>query len=161
VDSGAATVVVTRGTTASNSQSVQITPVSPAIFTVMDGVGNAIAINPDGSIAAPVGAISGLNSHPAHAGDAIVILATGLGAVTPASTNGANSADQLRRTVVTPTILLGGKTAELLFSGLSPSFTGVNQINVVVPAGVSGPSVALQVKIGDLITSDKVTIAIE
>ena len=67
-------------------------PLSPAIFTtVSDGVGNAIAVSPDGTIAASADSIPGLITRPAHAGDPIVILATGLGAVTPVVANGANS----------------------------------------------------------------------
>jgi len=47
-ESGSIDVVVTRGQSSSNAQSVQIAPVSPSIFTLMpDGVGNAIAINSD------------------------------------------------------------------------------------------------------------------
>jgi uncharacterized protein (TIGR03437 family) len=162
VDNGIASVVVTRGQASSVSQSVQIAPVSPAIFTVVsDGIGNAIAINPDGTIAAPAGSITGLFSRPAHAGDPIVILASGLGAVSPTDASGANSMDQLRNTVNIPTILIGGHTAQLLFSGLSPSFTGVNQINAIVPDGVTGDAIPIQVQIDGATTSDQVTIAIQ
>jgi uncharacterized protein (TIGR03437 family) len=162
VDSGSATVVVTRGQVSSNASSVQIASLSPAIFTIgSDGQGNAIAINPDGSIAAPTGAIPGLITHPAQVGEAIVILATGLGAVMPSVANGANSNDQLRSTVRTPNVMVGGTPAQLLFSGLSPSFTGVNQINAVVPTVGGGPAVPLQLQFGDLLTSDQVTIAIQ
>ena len=162
VDSGAATVVVTRSGTASVARSVQIAPVSPAIFTVMpNGVGNAIAINSDGTIAAPINAIPGVISHPARVGDALVLLATGLGAVSPKVANGANAMDQLRNTVLTPVLLVGGQSAQILFSGLSPSFTGVNQINAVVPAGVSGPAIPIQLQIGGITTSDQVTIAVQ
>jgi uncharacterized protein (TIGR03437 family) len=162
IDTGPATVVVTRGQLSSNMGSVQIGPLSPAIFTtVPDGVGNAIAVNPDGTIAAPAGSIPGLITRPAHVGDYIVILATGIGAVTPTVANGASSIDQLRNTVNTPTVLIGGQTAQLLFSGLSPSFTGVNQVNAVIPAGVGGPAVPLQLQFGQVTTSDQVTIAIQ
>jgi uncharacterized protein (TIGR03437 family) len=162
IDTGMATVVVTRGQLSSNGESVQIAPLSPAIFTVVsDGIGNAIAVNPDGTIAAPAGSIPGLLSRPAHMGDPIVILATGLGAVTPAVANGANSMEQIRNTVGTPTVLIGGQSAQLLFSGLSPSFTGVNQINAVVPFGGTGGAVAIQLQIGGITTSDQVTIAIQ
>ena len=161
-NTGLATVIVRQGQLASNVQSVQIASLSPAIFTTAsNAVGNAIAVNPDGTLAAPSGSIPGLISRPANAGDPLVILATGLGAVTPAVANGANSIDQLRTTVNTPTVLIGGQPAQLLFSGLSPSFTGVYQINTVIPAGLTGPVVSLQLQIGGLITSDQVTIAIQ
>jgi len=90
-----------------------------------------------------------------------VILATGLGAVSPTLANGANSIDQLRNTVLTPTILIGGIPAPLLFSGLSPGFTGANQINATVPDGVAGDAVSLQIQIGGVRSSDQVTIAVQ
>ena len=161
-ETGTATVVVTRGNSSSAPQSVQIAPVAPAVYTLgSDGVGNAVAVNPDGTIAAPAGLIPGVTSRPVHAGEALVILATGLGAVSPLPANGANSADLIRQTTRTPTILIGGQNAQLLFSGLSPSFTGVNQINAVVPDGVKGDAVPIQVQFGDIITSDHVTIAVQ
>lgn len=160
-NSGSASVVVTRQGVPSAAQSVQIAPVSPALFTLApDGAGNAIAINPDGSIAAPAGAVPGLTSHPAKAGDALILLATGLGAVNPTIASGASSSDQLRNTVQTPTVLIGGQPAQLLFSGLSPSFTGVNQINVIVPSS-SGNAIPIQLQVGGITTSNQVTIAIQ
>jgi uncharacterized protein (TIGR03437 family) len=162
VEGGLATVVVNRGQAQSTERSVRIASVSPAIFTVgTDGEGNAIAINPDGTIAAPIGSITGLLTHPAEVGQPIVILASGLGAVSPMLPNGANSADQLRSTVQIPDVLIGGQPAQVLFSGLSPSFTAVNQINAVVPSITPNSAVALQLHIADLTTSDKVTIAVQ
>ena len=79
MQSGAAQIVVTRNGTASAAQSFQVGQFSPGIFSVQFGVGQAIAINLDGSLAAPSGSIPGLATHPAKAGDTIIILATGLG----------------------------------------------------------------------------------
>jgi uncharacterized protein (TIGR03437 family) len=46
------------------------------------------------------------------------------------------------------------------FSGLSPQFVALNQLNVMVPNGVSaGDAVPIQIQIGGVTTSDKVTIA--
>jgi uncharacterized protein (TIGR03437 family) len=92
----------------------------------------------------------------------LVILGTGLGAVTPAIADGASAADGLRTTNTTPEVLIGGVPARVLFSGLSPQFVGVNQINVVVPQGTTtGDAVPLQIRIGGITTSDKVTIAVQ
>src|ERR1035441_612808 len=49
----------------------------PGIFSVGYGTGQAIAINSDGSLAAP----AGVATRPAKPGETIIILATGLGAV--------------------------------------------------------------------------------
>jgi uncharacterized protein (TIGR03437 family) len=58
-------------------------------------------------------------------------------------------------------VLIGGISANVQFSGLSPQFVGLNQINVQVPTGVSpSDTVPIQIKIGSMTTSNKVTIAV-
>jgi uncharacterized protein (TIGR03437 family) len=112
-------------------------------------------------LAGAASSISGTALHPAKAGEALVILGTGLGAVSPADSSGAASLDALRKATTMPTVLIGGVSAEVTFAGLSPQFVGVNQINVVVPK-VSTPGVVpLQIKSGGVTTSNKVTIAVE
>jgi uncharacterized protein (TIGR03437 family) len=133
--------------------------VAPGIFSVGYGVGQAIAINSDGSLAAPAGSIPGYATHPAKPGDTIIILATGLGAVSPAIATGAAASDALRTSSVTPAVLINGTPAAVAFSGLSPQFVGVNQLNVVVPAVAAGV-VSLQIDAGGIRTTDKVTVAI-
>ena len=63
-DGGTASVVVTRGGVSSPPQNVQITRSAPGIFSVQFGVGYAIAINPDSTLAAPVGSIPGPADAP-------------------------------------------------------------------------------------------------
>jgi uncharacterized protein (TIGR03437 family) len=157
---GTASVVVTRNNQASAPQSLQVGPFSPGIFAI----GNiAVAINPDGSIAAPAGSIPGIATRPAKIGDpgGLVILCTGLGAVDPAAVNGAASLDALRTATTTPTILIGGKAAQVVFAGMSPQFVGVNQINVAIPSGTpTGDAVSLQLSLGSVTTSAAITIAV-
>ena len=47
-----------------------IVPVAPGIFYLPDSGNWAIAINADGSLAAPANAVPGVATHPAGAGDA-------------------------------------------------------------------------------------------
>jgi uncharacterized protein (TIGR03437 family) len=69
--------------------------------------------------------------------------------------------DTLRRTDSVPTVLIGGREAEVVFSGLTPQFVGVNQLNVVVPSGLSAASaVPIQLRVGDITTTDLATMAI-
>jgi uncharacterized protein (TIGR03437 family) len=159
---GSAQVVVTNNKVASPAQTFQVGQFSPGIFSVQFGVGQAIAINLDGSLAAPAGSIPGLATHPAKAGDTVIILATGLGPVTPAVKDGANTTDALRTTTTTPVVMIGGVSATVAFSGLSPQFVGVNQVNIVVPAGVTpGNAVPLQISVGGLTSTNQVTMAIQ
>jgi uncharacterized protein (TIGR03437 family) len=136
-----------------------IGPLSPGIFTTQSGIGQAIAINPDGSLAGTAGSIPGTALAPAKVGEALVILATGLGPVTPKIADGDNASDGLRNTVTKPKVLIGGEPAEVQFSGLSPQFVGLNQINVVVPQVKAGV-VPLQLSVGGITTSNQVTIAV-
>jgi uncharacterized protein (TIGR03437 family) len=157
---GAANIVVTRGNQVSAAQSLQVGPFSPGIFAI----GNiAVAINPDGSVAAPVGSIPGVTTRPAKTGDpgGLVILCTGLGAVDPPAATGADSLDKLRTATTFPTVLVGGKVAQVLWAGMSPQFVGVNQVNVVVPSDApTGDAVSLQLSLGGATSSAAVTIAV-
>jgi uncharacterized protein (TIGR03437 family) len=158
--SGTVTMTVTRSGATSQPMSVNIVPVAPGIFYLPDSGGWAIAINSDGSLAAPNNAIPGVATHPAGAGEALAILATGLGAVDSPIANGADSRDKLRNTVVKPVVLVGGQSANVLFSGLSPDFPGVNQVNFTVPSGVAPGTVPLQLQAGGITSTDAVKMAV-
>jgi uncharacterized protein (TIGR03437 family) len=157
---GPALVVVTNNGVASAAASIQVLQSAPAIFNLG---GQAIAINSDGSLAAPAGALPGIAAHPAKIGDSngLIILATGLGQVDAAIGDGANSIDQTRNTLVKPTVLIGGVAAQVVFSGLSPMFPGINQINVLIPSGTpAGNAVTLQLQIDGTVSSNIATIAV-
>ncbi len=161
VNANTATVVVNRGGGASQPVTFSLAAAAPGIFSLNFGSGQAIAINLDGSLAAPAGSVPGIAAHPAKRGDTIIVLATGLGAVSPAAKTGANSRDTLRTTSITPVVLIGGVPAAVAFSGLSPDFVGVNQLNVVVPAGATpGDKVPIQLQAAGITTSDQVTMAV-
>lgn len=160
--SGTANMVVSNNGTASTTVAVPVGPFSPGIFAVN---GIAIAINSDGSVAAAAGAIPGITTRPAKIGDpgGLVILCTGLGAVNPpvASGHAAGDDGQLHTATTTPTVMIGNVSAPVVFAGLSPQFVGVNQINVSVPAGTpTGNAVPLQIVVGGVTTSAKITIAV-
>jgi uncharacterized protein (TIGR03437 family) len=165
VPPGITDIVVTASGHTSAAFGAHVGPVSPGIFTISSGWGQALAINSDGTIAGDYGSIPGVQTEPATVGNTLMILATGLGLVTPAITDGAASSDQERTTVATPTVLVKGFPAVVTFSGLSPQFVGVNQINIVVPEGAWGPGggggeCPIQIELGGIRSSDKVTIAV-
>src|SRR5205807_2462890 len=79
--------------------------------------GYAVAFGLDGSLAAPAGSIPSISSHPAIPGETMQILATGLGPVKPPAVTGNNSLDMIRRTLATPSVLIGGLAATVTSAG--------------------------------------------
>jgi uncharacterized protein (TIGR03437 family) len=159
---GPATVVVTRAGAASAPTAVTVGLYSPALYGFSPGT-QAIAINLDGTFAASPGLIPGATSHPATAGDTLVFYASGLGQVDqPPPPDGAPSSDTIRRTSMPLVVMMGGVPAIVNFAGLSPQFSGVYQVNVVVPSGVSpGGTVPVQLQIGGVTNADTLTIALQ
>lgn len=100
-------------------------------------------------------------AKPAIRGQAIIIYCTGLGAVTPEVTLGSPApGSPLSQTVSPVTVEVGGKAAQVFFSGLSPGFTGLYQVNALVPAdAATGDTVNLSIATGGQ-TSNVVTIAV-
>jgi uncharacterized protein (TIGR03437 family) len=150
-------VIVTNNGVNSNTANVAIAPFSPGVFA---SNGLAIAVNSDGTLAWPTGAVPGLTTHPAKIGDTVIVYATGLGAVADPPADGENSLDKLRPNLVTPQIMVGGVSAEVEFAGLSPQFVGVNQINVKIPNAAPGNSVPFQIILGGITTDASVTMAV-
>ena len=155
---GTVNVVVTKGGVASAPIAVSIGAAAPGIYSIPSGAGYAVAINADSTIAAPAGTFPG--SHPAKAGDTIIVLATGLGAVNPTVANGA-SPSVTSFALVSPTATIGGKNAQVAFAGLAPGFPGINQLNIVVPAGVSGNSLPIQLSENGITSTAQVVIAVQ
>lgn len=152
---GDATVVVTSGSVSSAPASVKVGEFSPAVFAI----GTMAAVqNVDGSLAQPAGSIPGRTTHPAAIGDVVIIYATGLGPVTTTPANGVTPS-QTTNSLHKPFVAIGGLSAEIQFSGLSPQFVGVYQLNVVVPNVAPGDTVPVQLALGG-ITSPKLTMAV-
>jgi uncharacterized protein (TIGR03437 family) len=101
-------------------------------------------------------------SNPAVAGSTVVqIYCTGLGSVTNQPATGSPSRDNpLSRTTTQPSVIIGGVSANVVFSGLAPGAVGLYQVNVLVPsAAEKGSAVPVVISIGGL-QSNTVTIAV-
>jgi uncharacterized protein (TIGR03437 family) len=81
-----------------------------------------------------------LTSNPAHAGEILALYANGLGPVTNAPASGAPAPGgaNLAGTTTQPVVMIGGQQANVLFSGLAPTYPGLYQINATVPSGLTG-----------------------
>jgi uncharacterized protein (TIGR03437 family) len=149
-------VVVTTAAGSSAPATVPIAPFSPGIFSVGT---LAAAQNVDGTLAQPAGSIAGRDTHPAKVGDTIIIYATGLGTVDSALADG-DIPQKLTNTLTVPTILIGGMSAHVSFSGLSPQFVGVNQLNVEVPNVAPGNALPVQIQVGGISSPSSITMAV-
>ena len=110
------------------------------------------AANPDGTLN------SGTNA--AKRGDTLVVYGTGQGAVTPAVQDGAAASTTLASSVVAPLVFLGGKQMPVAFSGLTPGFAGLWQINVTLPSDApTGTDMELTVVSGS--TSNKLLVSVK
>jgi uncharacterized protein (TIGR03437 family) len=172
VKSGTVPVVVTNSAGVSASANLSIAAAGPGIFYIATDstrVNRPLAYNNnDNTFAYPSGIFgSNLNSRPASiANDILVIWCTGLGAVTVQPPDGApatNASGQFVEsdTVTKPVIMVGGRQATVLFSGLT-QYPSIYQVNVKLDAATpTGDAVPLQIQMGSLpITTDQLKIAV-
>jgi uncharacterized protein (TIGR03437 family) len=160
---GSVNVIVSVGGVPSAADPVTINQYGPAIFTIGT---HAVALiettnDPrDGTVAAAPGSIAGATTNFAHPGDVLTVYATGMGPLDGPVANGDKGGfTPLKNTTTIPTILFNQVPGQVLFSGLSPEFVGVYQINVVVPAVGSG-TIPLQIQMGGVTSPASVTVAV-
>jgi uncharacterized protein (TIGR03437 family) len=90
-------------------------------------------------------------ANPAKRGQSVQLYMSGLGPLNnqPASGDPAPSdPSKLATTKTTPVVTIGGQPAQVVFSGLAPTFAGLYQINAVVPAGITAGTANITVSIG-------------
>lgn len=169
---GTASVVVLRGDNEITRGTVNVAAKAPTLFTISQlGSGQAVAENAvDNSLNGDpaTGAVPGMKR--AKKGEYLVLYGTGTGAqlvdfntrqpITISSGVSAG-ASPLAATAVTPTVTIGGKTANVIYSGLHPVYVGLWQLNVQVPTDApSGAAVEIIIDYGG-VTSKPLTVAIE
>ena len=148
-------VVVRRGATLSVPESFTVASAQPGIFTAnQQGTGQGIVMGPDQFTVADA-------NKPAHRGQAIVIYCTGLGTVTPSTVLGQPaSGSPLAATTNPVEVTAGGKLGQVFFSGLTPGFTGLYQVNAFLAADMpTGDAIPLTITTAGQ-TSNIVTIAV-
>ena len=127
-----ALVQVTNNGVLSNAVPVFVNQTAPGVFTqTANGLSYGATEHVDGSIVTA--------ANPAKIGETVAVFVTGLGAVTPTIADGApGPTDTLSE--VTPgsvTAAIGGVAATVTFAGLAPQLSGLYQIDITVPAGLT------------------------
>jgi uncharacterized protein (TIGR03437 family) len=152
-------IVVFRNNAISAPQPVGMVSSQPGVFSQSEtgaGIGIVVIVHPDGSQAEAGG------GNAATAGDAVVIYCTGLGDATPRAVAGFPvPPSPLSYANDTVTATIGGVNASVFFAGLSPGFTGLYQVNAMVPSGIApNPQAPLVLSQGGR-TSATVTIPVQ
>jgi uncharacterized protein (TIGR03437 family) len=148
-------ILVRKGETLSVPDRFTVGPAQPAVFTRdQNGLGQGVIVNGITNVLAD-------GAHPVKPGDVVTVYCTGLGLVSPSVGEGALAPQSpLSWTVGTLRVSIGGRDANVQFSGLAPGFVGLYQVNAFVPAGVSGNDVPVVLEIGGQ-RSAPVTIAVQ
>ncbi len=126
---GTVTIAVLVNGGSSNTASVAVGTAAPGLFNAN---GAAIVQNtPDYSLNG--------TSNPAPAGSTIVAYLTGTGPVSPAAKDGVpTGSNGLTNATSLVTAKIGDANATVSFTGLTPGFIGLAQMNIVVPTLAPG-----------------------
>jgi uncharacterized protein (TIGR03437 family) len=97
---------------------------------------------------------------PAAAGDLVEFYANALGPTSnqPASgTPAPTDPNHLAQTNTTPVVMIGGKQAQVQFSGLAPGFVGLYQVNAYIPSGLASGNQPITIAIGGQTSPSSIT----
>jgi uncharacterized protein (TIGR03437 family) len=134
-------------TTLPNGTTISSTPVQVSVAPSVPGI---LMNTATGFVY--VGHLDGTANTSATQGETVTLYGVGFGQTQPCS-----SYPSLQCTVATPTITVNGAPADVLFSGLQPSFVGLYQLNMVVP-NVGDGSQPLTVVIAGAASSAMISI---
>ncbi len=171
------TIVVSYNNTPSAGLTLQVTSVAPDIYTQnATGSGQAAAVNLSTAAASvyngPLGGTypgTTLATALAPQGSFIALFLTGGGLTSPGSTDGSVNSSTVfmplknwtqGSSVVTATI--GGQPATVQFAGAAPTLiTGVVQVNLQVPVGVTGSALPVVIFVDGVQTQTTATVAVQ
>jgi uncharacterized protein (TIGR03437 family) len=152
--SGTVNVAVLVNGGASNTASVAVGTAAPGLFYNPTSGAAIVQNTPDYSL--------NTAANPAPAGSTIIAYLTGTGPVSPATKDGTLAPTDgtliVAQSVVTAKI--GSAAATVSFTGLTPGFIGLAQMNIVVPSTLTPGVYPLTVTI-DGQTSNSATIAVK
>jgi uncharacterized protein (TIGR03437 family) len=145
-----------NGQDASNSFTADKMKFSPAFF--MFTAKYPAAVHTNGVNVGPVGLKPGAPFAPAKPGETILLFGTGFGATNPPLPAGTvvKIPEPLANQV---TITIGGKQSQVRFAGLSGS--GLDQLNVTVPADLPDGDARLVATVGGFETQPSVFVSIK
>ncbi len=153
-------LIVQRGNAIAVPVPISIFDNQPAILATAGngaGQGHVYKINSAGA------QILADASAPAKAGDVLVIYTVGLGPVNPPLKSGDPAPLTFLEPITgTAAVTIGGVPAVVQFAGLTPAYSGLYQVNVVVPGGVTaGNQVPVTVAVNGRAGAGNIFMAIQ
>jgi uncharacterized protein (TIGR03437 family) len=123
-----ATIQVNNSGTNSNSVTVFTENSAPGVFTLsQNGIGPGATLHANGTVVSA--------SSPANIGETVSVYVTGLGAVSPAVTDGAGApSNPLSTTMDNFNVYVDATPATVTYAGLAPGFVGLYQVNFTIPS---------------------------
>jgi uncharacterized protein (TIGR03437 family) len=146
---------------------------APDITLEVDNGGRSAVLAMKGTAVAPAiftanGSGSGLAAAAYGAGGTVTLYLTGEGQTSPRGVTGkvtsvsANSPVTPQPVAGAPTVTIGGKPATVLFYGEAPGLVaGIMQLNVQIPAGLSGGNHPIVVAWGSVSSQNGVTVSLQ
>jgi uncharacterized protein (TIGR03437 family) len=164
VGTGFQPVVVTTAGGSSLAYSVLVNPIQPGLLAPpvfqINGTQYLVALYPDGvTYVLPPGITNAVPTRRAKPGDTILLYGVGFGPVMPSISAGqieqqSNSLASLFQ------ISFGGVPAKVSYFGLTPTFVGLYQFNVIVPNVEAGDKVPVGFSVGSTNGAQSLAIAI-
>jgi uncharacterized protein (TIGR03437 family) len=162
-------VVVSYNSEQSLPISESVASQAPGIYTdTSTGTGQASVTNQNGTLNGPVTGISingtTIATSPAPEGSVIAVYMTGGGQTNPTSSTGTVTpgGSTLYNVPGTVTATINGVNAPVQFAGAAPGLvTGVIQVNIKVPTGISGSTLPLAITINGTTTLSGPTVAVQ
>jgi len=122
---------------------IRVVASAPGIFTLAGGVGQAAALNEDGTLNSP--------ERPARQGSVLTFYATGEGRTTQ---------EALPKPLLPVHVRVAGLPVEIEYAGQAPGYPGLMQVNIRLPAGLVPTGILpLELIVGGVSSQRGVTIA--
>ena len=163
VSTGTQQLVVQNAIGSSSNFGITINSTEPGLLTQYkaNGVQYVSALFQDNkTYAMPAGAVSGVLSQPAKAGDILTLYGIGFGPVTDNVSSG-QIAPNKDSTVSTVQIAISGTQAPVGYAGLSPGAVGLYQFNITVPTVTAGNALPVTFTLGGTAGTQTLYIAVQ
>jgi uncharacterized protein (TIGR03437 family) len=161
---GPQALTVTTATGTSGPYAIEVNAIQPGLLAPssfqVGAIQYVVALLTDGvTYILPPGAIPGVASQRAKAGQTIILYGVGFGSVTPNIPAG-EVVGQSNALVDSFVMKIGNQLATVQYAGLAPGFVGLYQFNVVVPNVASSDKVAVTFSLGSVAGTQTLYLAV-